>query len=310
MTEIRYAPLFRFFSLFASLTFGGLAFIGWMAYRQEGAAIGVVVMGPLLGVGLYWLFALATSPQKVEFAAASLTIHRWVGTKTIPYAAITAVTQSYPFITLHTEQGTIRLHKLFANDDARLMQAFETYVPAAQQARAARLMHPLPLVLKGKILIPLITFFIGAGLLAFGFMAIWNGITRSIPVEAPLFMLLFGLISGALGLLFVYLVLWTYPYRTIFTATQMTERFLLHTHTQPMHSIAGFAMGHEIRTVRNIPRRLYHITFVYQDGSTYQWTPNAFYFPMDYVDNAAANLTTDLTEQLRHAYLGDKVTRK
>jgi hypothetical protein len=28
---------------------------------------------------------------------------------------------------------------------------------------------------------------------------------------------------------------------------------------------------------------------------------------MDYVDNAAANLTTDLTEQLRHAYLDDKV---
>ncbi|MBK9049664.1 MAG: hypothetical protein IPL78_01715 [Chloroflexi bacterium] len=308
MTEIRYAPLFRFFSLFASLTFGGLALIGWLAYRQEGETMGLILMWPLLGVGLYWLLALATSPQKVEFAAASLTIHRWVGTKTIPYTTITAVTQSYPFITLHTVQGTIRLHKLYANDDARLMRAFETHIPAAQQARAARLTHPLPLVLKGKILVPFITFFMGAGLLAFGLIAIWNGITRSIPVEAPLGMILFGLISAPFGLLFIYLVLWTWPYRTVFTATQMTERFLLHTHTQPMQFIVDFDMGYEIRTVRSIPRRLYHITFVYQDGSTYQWTPNEFYFPMDYVDNAAANLTTDLTAQLRHAYLDDKVT--
>jgi hypothetical protein len=308
MTEIRYAPLFRFFSLFASLTFWGLALIGWLAYRQEGETMGLILMGPLLGVGLYWLFALATAPQKVEFAAASLTIHRWIGTKTIPYTTITAVTQSYPFITLHTEQGPIRLHKLYANDDARLMRAFETHVPAAQQARAARLIHPFPLVLKGKILVPFITFFMGAGLLAFGFIAIWNGITQSVPVEAPLGMILFGLISAPFGLLFIYLVLWTWPYRTVFAATQMTERFLLHTHTQLMQFIVDFDMGYEIRTVRSIPRRLYHITFVYQDGSTYQWTPNEFYFPMDYVDNAAANLTTDLTEQLRHAYLDDRVT--
>lgn len=270
--------------------------------------MGLVLLGPLLGVGLYWLLALATAPQKVAFAAASLTIHRWIGSKTIPYEIITAVTQSYPFITLHTSQGATRLHKLFANDDARLMQAFETYVPAAQQARAARLTHPFPIILKGKIVAPLITFLMGAGLLAFGLMAVWNGITHSIPVETPTFMLLFGLMSAAFGLLFVYLVLWTWPYRTVFTATQMTEQFLFRTHTQPMHRITGFDMGYEIRTVRSIPRHLYHITFVYEDGSTHKWSPNEFYFPMDYVDSAAANLATDLTAQLRHAYLGNKVT--
>lgn len=269
--------------------------------------MGLVLLGPLLGVGLYWLLALATAPQKVEFAAASLTIHRWIGSKTIPYEMITAVTQSYPFITLHTVQGTIRLHKLYANDDARLMRAFETYVPAAQQARATRLTHPFPIILKGKIVAPLITFLMGAGLLAFGLMAVWNGITHSIPVETPTFMLLFGLMSAAFGLLFVYLVLWTYPYRTIFTTEQMAQQFILHTLVQPMQGVVRFETGHEIRTVRGVSRRVYSITFIYQDGTTYRWIPNEFYFPMDYVDNAAANLATDLTAQLRHAYLSEKV---
>lgn len=269
--------------------------------------MGLVLLGPLLGVGLYWLLALATAPQKVAFAAASLTIHRWIGTKTIPYQTITAVTQSYPFITLHTDQGTIRLHKLYANDDARLMRALETYVPAAQQARAARLSTPFPIILKGKIATPLITLAIGIVMLVVGVMAVWNGFIQSVPVEAPLGMILFGLISAPFGLLFVYLVLWTYPHHTIFTAEQMTEQFLFRTHTQPMHRITGFDMGYEIRTVRSIPRHLYHITFVYEDGSTYKWAPNEFYFPMDYVDSAAANLATDLTAQLHHAYLGEKV---
>lgn len=307
MLEIRYAPLFRFFSLFGILTFWGLAFISWMAYQYEGATMGLVLLGPLLGVGLYWLLALATAPQKVAFAAAALTIHRWTGNKTIPYEIITTITQSYPFITLHTVQGTIRLHKLYANDDARLMRALETYVPAAQQARAARLTHPFPIILKGKIVAPLITFLMGAGLLAFGLMAVWNGITHSIPVETPTFMLLFGLMSAAFGLLFVYLVLWTYPYRTIFTTEQMTQQFILHTLVQPMQGVVRFETGHEIRAVRGVSRRVYSITFTYQDDTTYRWIPNEFYFPMDYVDNAAANLATDLTAQLRHAYLGEKV---
>lgn len=309
MLEIRYAPLFRFLSLFGILTFWGMAFIGWMAYQDEGVTMGLVLMGPLFGVGLYWLLALATAPQKVVFAAATLTLHRWIGTKTIPYETITAVTQSYPFITLHTDQGAVRLHKLYANDDARLMRAFETHIPAAQQARAARLNSSFPIILKGKVVVPWITLLIGIVMLVVGVIAVWNGVTQAVPVEAPLGMILFGLISAPFGLLFVYLVLWTYPRRTIFTAEQMIEQFLLRTHIQPMSHIAGFDMGHEIRTVRSIPRRLYTITFVYQNGSTYQWIPNEFYFPMDYVDNAAANLTTDLTEQLRHAYLGDKMTK-
>lgn len=304
--EIRYAPLFRVLGLLAVMAFGGLAFIGWMAYRVERAALGLVVMWPCLLIGLYWLVALAAAPQTVRFDAEHLTIRRWLGRRTLTYANITAVHTSYALITLKTVSQTVRLHKLFANDDAILMQALETYVPVAQQARATRLARALPIVLTGRgWFAPLFTALSGLGLLAFGPVATSYALTSSAEpdVAQRLVVGALGVLSIGLGLLCLYWVLWAFPHRTVFTTEAFTQYFLMRTTTQSMRAVVDFQLGYDVRPVRGIARRLYTITLVYGDGATFKWIPNEFYFPMDYPEAAAAHLAAELAEQLRRAYL-------
>lgn len=305
MTEIRYAPHFRFLSIFGVLTFGGIAFIGWMAYRVEGFQFGLVIMVPILVVGLYWLIALALAPQSVRFEAVHLTIRRWIGTKIIPYDEVLSVSQSYPFISIKTQIGTVRLHKLFANDDAKLINALEKYVPALIQARTQRLAGNFPIILKGKLVATLFTALNGIILLVFGIGTFWyaaTGLSES-DTDQQIFLFLMGLASAGLGILFIYMLLWTYPYRTTFTPNQMTQQFLLRATVQPMNGVVNFQSGYEVRTIRGRQRQVYHIAFIYANGNTFKWIPEEFYFPIDYVDAAAANLVTDLTEQLHRAYL-------
>jgi hypothetical protein len=199
----------------------------------------------------------------------------------------------------------LHLYKLFANDDARIIQALETYVPAAREAHIRRLAVGLPIILTGKAAIPIVTALMGLILLAFGLAAFAYAVLNPAELDTfqRIFMPIIGLVSAASGLLFLYLLLWTYPRRTVFTAGQMTQHFLLHTLIQPMSDVIDFQPGHEIRTVRGIPRQLYTITFNYANGESFKWIPDEFYFPMDYVDAAAAYQAADLTEQLRCAYL-------
>jgi hypothetical protein len=286
---------------------GAMAFMGWLAYRLEDVNAGLALAGPLAGVGLAWLWALSAAPQWVRFGPTSLTLRRWWKTTCLTYAEITAFTRSYPFITLHTADRRVRLYKLHANDDARLLQALEQVVPIAQQFREQRLLAEFPIVLQGKVGAPLLTALIGLGLLTFGSVTIWwtwAGTAIS-NLTASLCSGLVGLFCATFGLLFLYLTMWTYPRRVVFTSEQMTQHFLLHTNVQPMTGVTTFQPGYELRSVRGVARKLYAITFVYDNGDSFHWIPREFYFPIDYLDVVEAQLAQDLTKQLSRAYLGE-----
>lgn len=305
MEKIRYAAFFRALSLFGVFTLGGLAGLGWLAYALEGFELGFWLVWPLLGIGLYWLLALALAPQEVAFFTDRLTLRRWVGVHTILYDQIKGVSQSSAFITLTTHQGRVHLHKLFANDDAKLFLAFETYVPVARQARAHRLRGKLPITFQGKLAAPIFTSTAGLVLLAVGVSVGWYAFLQPTPANwvEGIAMLIFGLLSASLGALFLYLVLWTYPRRTIFTTTHLTQYFLVRTSVQPLTGLVAVQPGYKTQMVRGIPRRLYHIQFIYQDGTEYIWVPNAFQFPIDYLEAVEANLVNEWVGRLRQAYL-------
>lgn len=305
MKEIRYAPWFRVFTIFGVLVFWGMAFIGWMAYRQEGAVFGLAAAGVALGIGAYLLFALATSPQWVRFEQHALVVQRWIGRQRIAYESITAVSPAYTHITITTQDGKVRLHKLFANDDARLINALETHIPALQQHRAARLSATFPIVVTVKPTAPILSGIVGLALAGFGAFTLWYAITGPDPMDAfqRWVMPIMGLLSLFFGGLFLYLLLWNYPRRTVFTAAQMRQHFLLRTAVQPMQSIIAFEPGHEVRKVRGVPRQVHHIVFRYDDGRSYKWVPGEFSFPVDYIDAYEAGRVAELTEQLRRAYL-------
>lgn len=305
MKEIRYAPWFRVLTVFGVLVFWGMAFIGWMAYRQEEAAFGLAAAGVTLGIGAYLLFALATSPQWVRFEQDGLVVQRWIGRQRIAYESITAVSPAYTHITITTQNGKVRLHKLFANDDARLVNALETHVPALQQRRAARLSATFPIVVTDKPTAPIFSGIVGLALAGFGAFTLWYAITGPDPIDAfqRWVMPMMGLLSLFFGGLFLYLLLWNYPRRTVFTAAQMRQHFLLRTTVQPMQGIIAFEPGHEVRTVRGVPRQVHHIVFRYDDGRSYKWVPGEFSFPVDYIDAYEAGRVAELTQQLRRAYL-------
>jgi hypothetical protein len=305
LPDLHYAPTFRRWSLFGVVFLGAMAFIGWLAYRLEGVSVGLALAGPLAGAGLAWLWALSAAPQWARFGPSSLTLRRWWNTTCLTYAEITAVTRSYAFITLHTADRRVRLYKLHANDDARLLQALEQVVPIAQQSREQRLLAEFPIVLHGRGGAVWLTALIGLGLMAFGSVAIWwtwAGTAVS-NLTASLCSGLVGLLCAAYGLLFLYLTLWTYPGRVVFTSDQMTQHFLLHTNVQPMTGVTAFQPSYELRSVRGVRRKLYAVTFLYENGDSFRWIPNEFYFPIDYLDAVEAQLAQELTERLRRAYL-------
>ncbi len=309
LPDLHYAPAFRRWSLLSVLFLGMMAFVGWQAYWLEDVSTGLALGVLLVSVGLVWLWALSAAPQWVRFGPSSLTLRRWWRTTCLTYAEITAVTRSYVFITLHTANRPVRLYKLYANDDARLLQALEQVVPVAQQSRAQRLLAEFPIVLQGKVGAAWLTALIGLGLMAFGSATIWwtwTGTGTAVQdLTASLCRGLIGLLCAAFGLLFLYLTLWTYPWRVVFTSDQRTQRFLLHTNVQPMTGVTAFQPGYELRTVRGVERKLYAITFVYDNGDSFHWIPSDFYFPIDYLDAVEAQRVQELTQQLSRAYLGE-----
>ncbi len=305
MVTIRQRPIVVYFSVFGIVVCLGTAAIGWIAYWVEGATVGLGLMIPALGIGLYWLLALATAPQSVAFRADRLVIHRWTATQTIAYGSLVAVSQTHRYITLKTQTQTVHLHRLFAATDTHLYQALETYVPVAQQARAQRLAATLPIVFRGRRIAAIATAIGGLMLLLGGGVigvSPWLTGTR-LPLFEGVLMGLFGFTSIALGGLLLYLVLWTYPHRTVFTADRITQHYLMHTIVQPLGQVVDIQLGYELRTMRGVSRRLYGITFICGNGDRVPWIPNQFDFPMDYVDAVAAAVASDLTAQLRHGYL-------
>lgn len=307
--EIQYSPGMRRLSVLLIIFLFGFGGIGWQAFKLEGARFGLYAMLACLITGLYWLVVLGTAPQLVRFADGQLTVRRWLGVRTLRYAEIQAVQSGYGLIILRTRKGSIVLHKLHAQDDARILVALEHFVPAAQQAREERLSIGLPFVFRGRLGTATFTGLSGLMLMGVGIGALGyslSGASRN-DVSLRCFLPVFGLISTGLGALFIYLLLWTYPRRTIFTTQHMTQLFLLHTTVQPMVGVTAFEPGNTLRTVRGVPRRVHHITFRYNNGEEFRWAPGEFDFPVDYVDAAVVAQVNDLVEQLRRAYLTSAV---
>lgn len=310
--EYRSTRWFRILSVVGVLTLWAMAGVGWMAWRTEGAHGGLVALAPLLAVGGGWLYALASAPYAVHFGLDALTVFRWRGQRRVRYADVRSIRETRLFIKLDTAQGTLRLHKLFANDDARLWDVLEKTVPIARQQRAARRDGGLPIVVYGKLSTALLTGGMGLGILGMGGVAFWQAIAARPGADSlneasapPLLLLVMGLLMALVGAFFLYLVLWRYCRRTVFVNRPdqaMTQCFLLRTVRRSMHGVVDFRPGYARRTVRGVPRRLYHITFVYADGATWQWIPDEFDFPLDYVDNRAALRVEDLCARLRRAY--------
>ena len=303
MPEYRATPFFRAVSPTAASFFLLLAVLAFAAHRLEGFQAGLLAAIPLAAAGAYWLFALAAAPSRVQFDADQLTIQRWLGNLTLRYTDILAVSQSYPLITIETTNGRVRLHKLNANDDALLIKALETYVPSAREARARRLQAGFPIVLQGRLASPL--FSAASGVILFGVaaMLIWSALTgNSSEIPDWAFILLFSLACASLGAFLLVRVLRSFAYRTEFTAAQMTQFCLLRTIAQPMNGVTRIETGYQIRTFRNIPRRVYKLTFYYQNRHPFTWVPDEVDADFSNVDAAAQNRVNDLAEMLRFAY--------
>jgi len=305
MPDYRASSFFRAVSLFAVLTFWGLAGIGLAAWRLEGFQAGLLAAIPLAGVGLYWLFALAAAPHTVHFSPDRLSIQRWLGDTTILYADIRGVRESYPLITIQTQTGDVALHKLNANDDALLLRALETHVPALSEARARRLRKSFPIEIQSGLFAPLfstasgsVLIGVGAGLGRYGLAG-----AGGYPAEDWQFALLFGLGIASLGVFLLASVIGGYAKQTIFTAAQMTRVYLLRTSQQEMTGLTRIEIGHQIRTYRNIPRRIYTLTFHFEDREPFTWIPDEFAAGFTSIDAAAQNRVNDLAEMLRYAYL-------
>lgn len=308
MIEIRYS-LSRTLNFWGALGLLGLAGLNGGLYAEGGQGVNLGLMWLLLGLGLGWLLVLALLPRRVWFANEQLTLYFWLGTQTLPYTAITTVSQSYWFITLKTATNTLRIPRLLADADAHFIYALEKEIPVAQNARAQRLAQNLPLVFKGKIGTPIVFTIISFGLLGGGLGLLWQALT-TLAQWANTSWSVGLLIAGvclALGARLLYWVLWTFPYRTVFTAEDFTQYFLARTLVWPMAEVTAFQTGYEKRAFRFrhgvYRRRSYHITFRYANGLYFKWIPDEFGFPLNYGDAAASYRVVELAEQLRRVYL-------
>ncbi|MEM7117469.1 MAG: hypothetical protein AAF614_33865 [Chloroflexota bacterium] len=164
---------------------------------------------------------------------------------------------------------------------------------------------PFPLVLKGNWVAPIFTFIASLFLFAFVVGAIEFGIRN--PIETgffyPILMGILAIFAFLAGALFLYLLFWNYPYRTIFTSCTMTQYYFLRTVEQPMDGIVSFTMDSETRLVRSVERKLYQIVFHYDSGDTFRWIPHEFDFPINYIDATTAATATRWLQHLRAAYL-------
>ncbi|MFZ0545665.1 MAG: hypothetical protein WAM60_09520 [Candidatus Promineifilaceae bacterium] len=302
--EIRYPPLFRLLNGISVLVFLGIAFLGWMAYLQEGVGWGLPAAVIMLALTAFWLFALAASPQLVQFGEDHLLIRRWLGTTKLAYQEISAVRQSRPFIILQIPRRTIRLYKLYANTDAKIMTALEKYVPAANTVQQERLRPSLPFTfqsastgafgtLVGMVLL------LGGGIATFVYL-----ITEPDQVEGLQWVCIpfFSFISTGFGLLFLYMLVRQYPRKYLFTPSEIRLQYLFHAVRHPAQGLRSVTVKESPRTVRGVPRNLYQLELAYANGATVLLEPNAFAFPMDYIDAKEAKRTADLAAQIRYAY--------
>jgi hypothetical protein len=282
----------------------GMAFISWMAYSQEDVRWGLPTAVIMLVLALLWLFALAASPQLVQFGQDHLIIRRWLGTVTLLYRDISAVRQSRPFITLTTPDQTVRLYKLYANTDAQLMTALEKFVPAANAVQEKRLYPKLPFTFHSASTGAVGTFvgmflLLGGGTASFAYL-----ITEPESIESLQWLCIpiFGLMSTGFGLMFLYMLVREFPRKYRFSPSEISLHYLFHSVRHPVQGLQAVNVKEDPRKVRGVPRTVYQLEFLYADGSVITLEPNGFGFPMDYIDAREAQITAELAAQIRHAY--------
>jgi hypothetical protein len=302
--EVRYPPLFRLLNVVGILILLFMAITGWLAYSQEEATLGLPIAVVMIGLSFLWLLAVAASPVVVQFGVEQLTVRRWLGTARLGYQDITAVRQSRAFITIVTPSRTLRLYKLYANSDAKLMTALEKYVHAAKAVQEKRLYPKLPFTFQnattGAVGIFVGMFLLlGGGIASFAYL-----ITEPESIEPLQWVCIpfFGLMSTGFGLMFLYMLFRQYPRRYIFTPSEIRLRYLFHSESHPTRGLQTVEVKEDHRTVRGVPRTVYQLVFHYEDGSTFMLEPNGFAFPMDYIDAKEAQITAELATQIRHAH--------
>ena len=302
--EIRYPPLFRFINILGILVMFTMVFISWMAYTQEEVDWALPTAVIMLLLGLFWLLALAATPIVVQFRQDHLQVRRWLGTSKMMYRDITGVRQSRPFIILKTTEKTLRLYKLYANTDAKLMTALEKFVPVANAAQEKRLYPTLPFTFNSASTGPVGVFvgmfiLLGGGIAAFAYLITD---TESIEPLQWVCVPLFGLMSVGFGLMFLYMLAREYPRKYVFTPSEIRIHYLFHAARHPVQGLQAVTIKEDPRTVRGVPRTVYQLNFQYADGSIVMLEPNGFGFPMDYIDAKEKQITAELTTQIRHAY--------
>ncbi len=302
--EIRYQPLFRLINILGILVMFGMTFISWMAYTQEEVRWGLPTAVFMFLLGLLWLLALAATPIVVQFNQDHLVVRRWLGTSKMTYRDITAVQQSRPLITIISPEKTLRLYKLYANTDAKLMTALEKFVPVANAVQEKRLYPNLPFtfhsastgavgILVGMFLL------LGGGIASIVFL-----VTETEAIEPLQWVCLplFGLMSIGFGLMFLYMLVRQYPRRYRFTPSEISLHYLFHKTRHPVKGLQAVKIKEDPRTVRGVPRTVYQLELIYVDSSTLLLEPNGFGFPMDYIDAKEKQITAELATQIRHAY--------
>ena len=303
--EVRYHPAGRLLLLAAAIVLLLIAFIGGMAYRQEGFLFGLYLAGFFLLIGGYVCLALLLAPQSVQFLADRLILRRPLSRLTLPYEQISAVRQTRGLIILETRQQTIRLHKLLANTDAYLITALERHVPAGRRQQTQRRQPTFPYQLRSKRLGPLVLLVMGVGMMLFaGATAVYLfTTTEPIGLGQGLLMGLLVLVGAGFGLGTTIGFFWHFIWRYDFTAEAILLRRVLRTSRYPAHDIRQVHLVQETVTVRGIDRTVSGVLLTYGDGHELKLEPNRFSFPMDYTDTEEMARAADLAAQLRHLYL-------
>lgn len=164
----------------------------------------------------------------------------------------------------------------------------------------------LPLIMHGHKVTPIFLALVGPVLIFGGVLAVYLSIInfQDLVLFQKIVVPLLNIVGILAGGAMVYSLLRKFPYKTIFTADEMIQHYLTHTHTRSMQELVDIQLDYEIRRSRGVDRRLYRITFIDADGKKFCWIPHEFDFPIAYHYATAREMANGWLVQLQSAYLG------
>ncbi|PIQ23389.1 hypothetical protein COW36_15890 [bacterium (Candidatus Blackallbacteria) CG17_big_fil_post_rev_8_21_14_2_50_48_46] len=303
--DFEYSPLARLFAAFTASCFCGLAALGAIAFFFEQSQLGLWLALPFLGIGLYCFWALSQAPQSVRIAGDTLHVKSAFKVQTQAIENLFRLKQTLRWIVLEGIEGDIRLHKFYAQDDARLFYFLQAQIP--HLAPPSQQQGLFPFYYPGKIKSAIFTGLVGLLLGVFGGGSLVYALSALSSPSQKWISGIFGLMSLLFGVLFVYLTLYEFVYLTVFTAEGMTQKSLLRTRQEILSGLQGIRSDFEIRQVKGLDRRVYYLEFVFSDQRIFKWVPDEFSFPIDYIDAEAQGQIKQLKTQLEQLYLTSEI---